>query len=159
MHPENVYAKGLDLDRIYCECEEARYWLYLNENGKAKMLNLPGQEAFFTMFLLKRDFQFDATLGPGIVPILPLRINFLLYTRDFINSLRGELPTEKPVLIDLGCGPVAIVSVLGELTFRVENLELKEFILIELDSRQTGCWVVDITFHLTFLFGTVPTII
>ena len=21
MHPENVYAKGLDLDRIYCECE------------------------------------------------------------------------------------------------------------------------------------------
>jgi len=59
------------------------------------------------------------------VPILPLRINFLLYTRDFINSLRGELPTEKPVLIDLGCGPVAIVSVLAHRLFAWRSLPIE----------------------------------
>ena len=69
MHPENIYKNGLDLDIIYRTSKEARYWLYLNENGKAKMLNLPGQEAFFTQFLLKRYWFFITTL----LPLIPVR--------------------------------------------------------------------------------------
>ena len=68
MHPENIYKNGLDLDIIYRTSKEARYWLYLNENGKAKMLNLPGQEAFFTQFLLKRYWFFITTLLP-LIPV------------------------------------------------------------------------------------------
>ena len=63
MHPENIYKNGLDLDIIYRTSKEARYWLYLNENGKAKMLNLPGQEAFFTQFLLKRELVFEVSFS------------------------------------------------------------------------------------------------
>lgn len=59
-----------------------------------------------------RDFNFTATLGPGLVPVLPLRINFMLYMNDFVKSLKLS-PNFVPTLVDLGCGPVAIFSVLG----------------------------------------------
>lgn len=61
----------------------------------------------------------DITLGKGIVPILPLRINFLLYTKDYLNQLMAiskdhkDNLNEKITMIDLGCGPAAIFTVLG----------------------------------------------
>ena len=67
----------------------------------------------------------DIRLGQGIVPILPLRINFLLYVRDYINQLfpnnkRNDTDNGSDLsfmsnitLIDLGCGPAAIFTILG----------------------------------------------
>ena len=75
-----------------------------------------------------RDFNFTATLGPGLVPVLPLRINFMLYMNDFVKSLKLS-PNFVPTLVDLGCGPVAIFSVLG--TGCAKNLGLKQHLKIE----------------------------
>ena len=62
----------------------------------------------------QRDFNFTTTLDDHLlVPVLPLRINFVLYIRDFISSLAMPETQAHPTLIDLGCGPIAIVSVLG----------------------------------------------
>ena len=61
----------------------------------------------------------DIKLGAGIVPILPLRINFLLYTKDYLNQLLKNSKdhkdnfNEKITMIDLGCGPAAIFTILG----------------------------------------------
>ena len=55
MHPENIYRNGLDLDEIYKKWPEARFYLMLDENGRARKLNLPDQDAFFTKFLLQRS--------------------------------------------------------------------------------------------------------
>jgi len=61
----------------------------------------------------------DIKLGAGIVPILPLRINFLLYTKDYLNQLLKTPKdhkynlNEEITMIDLGCGPAAIFTVLG----------------------------------------------
>ena len=72
----------------------------------------------------------DIKLGKGIVPILPLRINFLLYTKDYLNQLlkisndHKDNWNEKITMIDLGCGPAAIFTVLGRerQTGNVSNL-------------------------------------
>ena len=58
----------------------------------------------------------NITLGKGIVPILPLRINFLLYTKDYLMKIsKGHKDdfNDKITMIDLGCGPAAIFTVLG----------------------------------------------
>ena len=44
----------------------------------------------------------------GIVPILPLRLNFILNCEDFFNRIES-FPGPFTV-IDLGCGPYAIIS-------------------------------------------------
>lgn len=53
-------------------------------------------------------------MADGIVPVLPLRINFLNYAHDFINRITLKEPF---TLIDLGCGPYAIIAQLAKQLF------------------------------------------
>ena len=62
MHPENIYAKGIDYDSIYKEYPEARQHLFLNQNGRAFQLPYTRAQSYFTTFLLKRKPAFEIFL-------------------------------------------------------------------------------------------------
>lgn len=58
-----------------------------------------------------RDFQINlpTILENCLVPVLPLRLNFLHLVSDFISRITKE----SFELVDVGCGPYAILSILA----------------------------------------------
>ena len=109
---ENIYFWIKMVVHFNCHTPEPRVTLqhsYLKGNWLLKFFYSIRQIRFSSR---RRDFKLDIKLGTGLIPILPLRINFLLYCRDFIESLSL---CNKPIsIIDFGCGPCAIFSVLGK---------------------------------------------
>ena len=73
-----------------------------------------------------RDFQIDlpTILENCLVPVLPLRLNFLHLVSDFISRITNE----RFELVDVGCGPYAILSILALKLFgwRSRGYELVE---------------------------------
>ena len=63
-----------------------------------------------------RDFQLTlpTVLENCIVPVLPLRLNFLHLVSDFVERFTQE----KFELFDVGCGPYAILSLLALKLFK-----------------------------------------
>lgn len=55
MHPNNIYKNGIDLAQIYKTAPDSREHLYLNSEGKVKMMISREAEMFITRHLLKRD--------------------------------------------------------------------------------------------------------
>lgn len=100
-------------------------------NGKLK-LDYKDKKALqlLTSCLLKRDFGLQVDLPPDkLIPVLPLRLNYILWLEDMENALGWKSQTIVKGL-DIGCGASCIYPLLGVVhskhRWRMVGLELME---------------------------------
>uniref|UniRef100_A0A1B0C222 U6 snRNA m(6)A methyltransferase n=1 Tax=Glossina palpalis gambiensis TaxID=67801 RepID=A0A1B0C222_9MUSC len=130
MHVRNVFRTPPDYTDLAIKYPEFRKVCRLELNGKV-YIDYKNEMALraLTRTLLLEYFQLDVEFAPGsLVPTLPLRLNYILWLEDLLESRKED--TIKG--IDIGCGSSCIYSLLAAKKNKWSMLAL-ESNLINLD--------------------------
>uniref|UniRef100_A0A1A9W7T3 U6 snRNA m(6)A methyltransferase n=1 Tax=Glossina brevipalpis TaxID=37001 RepID=A0A1A9W7T3_9MUSC len=111
MHVRNVFRTPPDYTDLAIKYPEFRKVCRLELNGKV-YVDYKNEMALraLTQTLLLEYFQLKIEFAPGsLVPTLPLRLNYILWIEDLLQSNKDD----KTKGIDIGCGSSCIYSLLA----------------------------------------------
>ncbi|XP_065369138.1 U6 small nuclear RNA (adenine-(43)-N(6))-methyltransferase [Calliphora vicina] len=113
MHPRNIFKQPPDYTELAIKYPEFRRVCKLELTGKV-CIDYKNETALraLTQTLLLEYFQLSVAFAPGsLVPTLPLRLNYILWLEDVLQT---PCTTNYPIKgIDIGCGSSCIYSLLA----------------------------------------------
>ncbi|KRT80204.1 methyltransferase, partial [Oryctes borbonicus] len=112
MHPRNIYNKRLDFKALADEFPEFRKHTVLDIKGRIAF-DFKDLEALRTLSktLLKKDFNLDLHFPQnGLIPTIPLRLNYILFIEDLLKSINR---IEAIKGLDIGTGASCIYPLIS----------------------------------------------
>ncbi|XP_049873217.1 U6 small nuclear RNA (adenine-(43)-N(6))-methyltransferase [Pectinophora gossypiella] len=115
MHPRNIYKTPPDFLMLSKSYEEFSSIAKKDITGKVTIdFKDPRSLRVLTKCLLKSDFGLDVVIPEDrLVPTLPLRLNYVLWIEDLLNSVGRK---ENIKGLDIGTGACAIYPLLAAVT-------------------------------------------
>ena len=116
MHPRNLYRRKPDYGELGKAYPEFGAVLLHDEAGRRPTINYADPKALraLTTTLLKNDFGLTVTIPEDrLVPTLPMRLNYLLWVEDLLQTVPNCGDEEIITGIDIGTGCCAVFPLLG----------------------------------------------
>ncbi|XP_034832389.1 U6 small nuclear RNA (adenine-(43)-N(6))-methyltransferase [Maniola hyperantus] len=112
MHPRNIYKTPPDFAKLAKTYEEFSDIAKVDVSGKVSIdFKNPHSLRILTKCLLKSDFNLDVVIPEDrLVPTLPLRLNYILWIEDLMNTINRS---DSIYGIDIGTGACAIYPLLA----------------------------------------------
>ncbi|CAG0920047.1 unnamed protein product [Notodromas monacha] len=140
MHERNPYKNGVDFKALAAAFPAFRDVVTSDLKGNLK-LDFKSAEALqvLTKCCLLKDFQLDVDIpADRLVPVLPLRLNYLLWLEDLLDLAGLKSSNENLVGADVGTGASCVFPLLGARAFGWN------FVATEIDPDSVLCAVKNV---------------